>query len=216
MIGASSSPDSSRSCGSWLISLASIERSSAASLAERVGRAGPAVVDLVDRAEDRALRGELEHDVGAVEQQAQVVERRGVERIGHRDAHRAAHVARERQHAVVLGEADRQPLDQALVDVALVDLRADRQAELLGLGAEQLVGGDVPARHEQVAEPAARFALRRARGLELLLGERGRAQQDLADVALTRRARDHAALELDFAHSRLARLLAFDARRSRA
>ena len=116
MIGASSSA-SIRSCGSWLISVASAERSSAASSASASVRAGAAVVDLVDRAEDGALVGELELELGAVEEQAQVVERRGVERD--RSPPRGSRRRRplERQHAVVLGEGDRHALDQGLVHV---------------------------------------------------------------------------------------------------
>ena len=90
MIGASSS-ESSRSCGSAADLAGERERNRrAASLDDVEGAASaPAIVDLVDRGHDRAAARQLGLDLGAVEEQAQVVEARGLERVRHGDPHGA-------------------------------------------------------------------------------------------------------------------------------
>ncbi len=151
-------------------------------LGQRVRRARPAVVDFVDRAQDGALIDQLELQLGALEQQAQIVQRRDLQRIRDGDADAAVPLARKRQAAVLLGEGDGHALDERLVHVVGGDLRADRQAELHAQRLHHLVRRDVASLHEVVHDPHAVLGVLAARLLQLLLREVRGAQQHLAEV----------------------------------
>ena len=88
MIGASSAA-SSRSCGSCEpISEASAIEIFGGVERERFGGGRAAIVDVVDGVEDRAAAREFRLDLGAVEEQAQIVDGVGVEGIGDGDVQR--------------------------------------------------------------------------------------------------------------------------------
>ena len=154
-------------------------------LGQRVRRARPAVVDFVDRAQDGALIDQLELQLGAPEQQAQIVQRRGLQRIRDGDADAAVPLALERQAPVLLGEGDGHALDERLVHVVGGDLGADRQAELHAQGLHHLVRRDVAPLDEMVRDPHAVLGVLAPRLLQLLLREVRGAQQQLAEVRAT-------------------------------
>ena len=155
MMGASSAA-SSRSCGSWLMSLARWSRSSAASSASASVELGAAVVDLVDRAQDRALVGQLEAHLGAVEEQAQVVERRRC-RAGSATATRTAPSGSRCSGRITCALA--KPIGTARSGVWSTTLAAIcgriGRPELGRQRLQHLVGADLAARDQQVGQAAA-------------------------------------------------------------
>jgi hypothetical protein len=167
-------------------------------LGQRVRRAHPAVVDLVDRAQDRALVDQLESQLCASEEQAQVVQRRDLQRIRDGDADAAVPLARQRQASVLLGEGDGHAFDERLVHVVGDDLGADRQTELHAERLHHLIRRDVAALDEVVRDPHAALRVLSPRLLQLLRCEVRGAQQQLAEIGGTvARAFD---LRLDLAH----------------
>ncbi len=147
---------------------------------ERFGGGGAAIVDVVDGIEDRAAAREFRLDLGAVEEQAQIVDGVGVEGIGDGDVQDAGGGALERQDAVRLGECDRDPVDEFGVDAVRGDRAAHRHVERLAERAEDLLFFQHAVLDQHVDERVSGVSGARARVVELLGREAGRAQQQRA------------------------------------
>ena len=135
------------------------------------------VVDLVDRGLDYPHPGQLRCDLGAVEEQPQVVEGAGLEGVGYRDPHRPRLVVAKREQSMGLGKGDRHACDKRIVDALGRDLMQDGQTEARAEGGQKLLLGKGILLHQDVEEPAARLSLTLPGGFELLGGKAGRAEQ---------------------------------------
>ncbi len=143
-----------------------------------------AAVDVVDDLEDALRRHQHRLHLGP-ELHAQIVERAHVERIGHRHHHHLA-LALDRQQAVLLGEADRDPRRQIGVDVVDLQLGAVGDPQLLPQRLQHLLLGDGARLDEDLAETSPFCLLRDERLLDHRGGEIGVApplelEQQLAD-----------------------------------
>ena len=151
-------------------------------LGQGVGGSRSPVVDLVDGAQNGSLGRQLDLDFGALEQQAQVVEGLGVERVCHGHADGAIRLALKREHHVVLAEADRDLLDQLIVDPIRADTGSDRQVELLAHRFQDFVGVDPAFADQHVGQAPTALQLDLPGVGQLLLGEARGLEQDRAQI----------------------------------
>ena len=151
-------------------------------LGELVGGRVTAVVDGVDRLQDEALARELDPQVGAVEEQAEVVDGSRVEGVRRDDPDFVVGGAPDGDQGVLLREADRQPERGRLVDAVHGQLVEELQPELLGERAAQLVRVDQPLFQQDLGEGFLALELPFAGSRELFGLESGGAQEHRAEV----------------------------------
>jgi hypothetical protein len=146
------------------------------------GAAQPGV-RLVDQLEDPARR--RDHRLaGRAEDHRDVVELVELGRVGDRDLDPAVLAARQRHHLVVLGEVDRQAVDQVGRDVVgLGQVAGPRHLGLLGERDREAVLVDQLHAHHDLAEEAALLALLGEAAVDVLLAHAAARDQDLAEAA---------------------------------
>ena len=154
-----------------------------------VDRTAAAVVGLVDRRHHDTAGREFGIDLGAVEEQAEVIDAGSVEGVEEDHPDVVLFAVAERKDTVVLGERDRQSTDEVEVDVADGDVLMHRKVELGAEGRQHFVLGEEAELGHRVDQATAVFDAMFDRALELREVEPRRAQQDLAQTQRTGGAR---------------------------
>jgi len=142
-------------------------------------------VDGVDQVADLGRPGDR-HVRLALEDEPDVVERLGVERVGGRHDDRVA-LAPERDDLVRLGEGARDAPDELAVGALGGEGFQEREAELLAQGLEEVVLLDVGEGDQDVAEPLVGVLLLGEPLVELVGGEAAVLQEYLPDEFPARR-----------------------------
>ncbi len=100
--------------------------------------AGASVIDSVDALEDSLPIGQHRTN-RAMQQNPQLVERKGVERIGHRH-HDLIRVRAQWHNQVLLGKVDRHGAHQLAINASAIDLFEQWEVELFTQSAQNIVG----------------------------------------------------------------------------